>query len=352
MTTISGFRDRTPSLTLDKEGKERPILRKEGSRGYYELQTKKKLGDPVFGKGAYKSAKGAFYYNGCDLAPIEKVVLVVKRLQKNSDRSWEKTCRELDREIVIMEKLSGLPHVLQLEAVCKRTGATYRDQKYYLIVEKCESSLAGAFRSSNRFKLDVDRIAYEMATAIASLHERGFIHRDIKSANILLSFDGKAILTDFGSACETDNTEELKRYRSTYPSPEEAARDPYTQKLDDPTCTTQKSDSWTFGLLLYELYHKSPGEVMFEGGWSTVINEVKICKQNEIAQLVKENIPNPNHQKIILDLLQRDREKRISVAEARDRLKPVPSIADYAWEIFGEFFSRASNLSPPSAYLS
>jgi len=42
------------------------------------------------------------------------------------------------------------------------------------------------------------RIAREAASGIAFLHERGFVHRDVKAANVLLTADRHAKVTDFG----------------------------------------------------------------------------------------------------------------------------------------------------------
>ncbi len=47
---------------------------------------------------------------------------------------------------------------------------------------------------------DVARIGTEVATALAAAHKHGILHRDVKPKNILLGKDGRARLTDFGSA--------------------------------------------------------------------------------------------------------------------------------------------------------
>src|SRR3989442_2181195 len=60
-----------------------------------------------------------------------------------------------------------------------------------------------AVRLRQRGPLDPDaaaRLGREITAALAAAHRHGILHRDVKPQNILLAPDGRARLTDFGSA--------------------------------------------------------------------------------------------------------------------------------------------------------
>ena len=111
-------------------------------------------------------------------------------------------------------------------------------------------------------------IAIGFAWGLAYAHERGLIHQDVKPANVLLSADGTAKVTDFGlvgargpagATAEADSGQSLRveagPYTPAYASPEQHAG----ETLD------RRTDIWSWAVSLLELFW---GDRTWEHGWA------------------------------------------------------------------------------------
>ncbi len=96
-------------------------------------------------------------------------------------------------------------------------------------------------------------VARQMAEALAALHERGWIHGDVKPGNILISPAGQATLLDLGLARRTDELRDFVR-RPLWGAPAYLSPEAFTSAygLDG------RSDMYSLGATLFELLAGRP----------------------------------------------------------------------------------------------
>jgi len=100
------------------------------------------------------------------------------------------------------------------------------------------------------------RIATQVAEGLQEAHKKGVVHRDIKSANIMMDERDQAKIMDFGLARMTGGTlltkEGMTMGTIAYMSPEQARG----EEVD------HRTDIWSLGVVLYELFS---GQLPFKG---------------------------------------------------------------------------------------
>ncbi len=100
--------------------------------------------------------------------------------------------------------------------------------------------------------IEVIHIGAEVASALSCAHRAGVIHRDIKPANILLSDDGRVLVTDFGIAKVLDEPDLTRTNQLIgtvkYLAPEQVSGTPIDAR----------TDLYALGAVLYEALCGSP----------------------------------------------------------------------------------------------
>ncbi|XP_075474153.1 proline-rich receptor-like protein kinase PERK15 [Primulina tabacum] len=189
----------------------------------------------LLGQGGFGFVHKGFLPNGKEVA--------VKSLKSNSSQGE----REFQAEVDIISRVHHR-HLVSLVGYC--IAGSQRMLVYeYVPNGTLEFHLHGSGRPSMDFHTRL-KIAIGSAKGFAYLHEDchpRIIHRDIKTANILLDFNFEAKVADFGLAklSSDTNTHVSTRIMGTfgYLAPEYAS----TGKL------TEKSDVYSYGIMLLEL---------------------------------------------------------------------------------------------------
>ncbi len=112
----------------------------------------------------------------------------------------------------------------------------------------------------------VVKLGIQMAEALAYTHARGVLHRDLKPSNVLITPAGQPKLLDFNLSCDVET--EVNRLGGTLPyMPPEQIEDVFLRPYDAQPPTDPRSDLFSLGVILYELF---TGQLPFGNPRSTV----------------------------------------------------------------------------------
>ncbi|WP_432092212.1 protein kinase domain-containing protein [Streptomyces sp. bgisy100] len=114
-------------------------------------------------------------------------------------------------------------------------------------------TLGGAIKERGRLPVgEAARIGSAVAAALRAAHDVGVLHRDVKPANVLLGYDGRTVLTDFGIAVSS-GTPALTATGEFVGSMDYVAPERLRSKPASPA-----SDLWALGATLYHAVEGRP----------------------------------------------------------------------------------------------
>jgi serine/threonine-protein kinase PpkA len=88
----------------------------------------------------------------------------------------------------------------------------------------------------------------KISTALHFAHDKGYIHRDVKSENILFNEEGEPFLTDFGIAKASNSTTQMTQTGKLIGTPEYMSPEQCRGKTID-----GRSDLYSLGIILFEM---------------------------------------------------------------------------------------------------
>jgi serine/threonine-protein kinase len=165
-----------------------------------------------------------------------------------------------------------------------------------------------------RAPLDVGEaavVADHVASALETAHRAGIVHRDIKPANVLLSSDGRVVVTDFGIAKAAEGgdltADRTMLGTAKYLAPEQVEGGP----------VDGRTDLYALGVVLYELVC---GRTPFAAETDAATALARLQRDPQPPSDLRPDVPDWLEQ-LILDCLRRDPADRpASATEVRRRL--------------------------------
>lgn len=175
------------------------------------------------------------------------------------------------------------------------------DDEIFIAMEYVKGSELRELVGSDQLSLErIVDVAMQIASALRAAHGKGIVHRDIKSANIMVTPDFQVKVMDFGLAKVRDGAR-LTRVGTTvgtvaYMSPEQARG----EDVD------RRTDIWSFGVVLYEMI---TGERPFKGHHEQAVLYSIVNEEPRPLSAYSRAVP-PATEAIIRKALDKDREER------------------------------------------
>lgn len=187
------------------------------------------------------------------------------------------------------------PNITTIYAIDEFEGQAYIAMEY--VEGKTLKKLVETEPLSLKKILD---IAIQSCDGLAAAREKGIIHRDIKSDNIMVTTKGQVKIMDFGLAKLKGSTKLTKAGTTlgtaAYMSPEQASG----EEVD------YRSDIFSFGVVLYELL---TGQLPFKGEHQqAIIYSILNEEPQPVARF--NNKVSPEIDRIVFKALAKDKEER------------------------------------------
>ncbi|KAK3119820.1 hypothetical protein QOZ80_9AG0675750 [Eleusine coracana subsp. coracana] len=159
----------------------------------------------------------------------------------NPDNLNESSWNEFKQEICMLREVDH-PNIVRFVGSCTKSP------EFYILTECMSRGSLFDFLHNKHNILDLPAVlkfALDVCRGMSYLHQKGIVHRDLKSANLLLDKDHVVKVADFGLARFQDQVGAMTAETGTYRwmAPEVINHEPYDNK----------ADVYSFALVLWEL---------------------------------------------------------------------------------------------------
>ena len=234
---------------------------------------------------------------------------------------------ETNNNIESFEKEAEILSKFKCDNIVKYYDSSKDDNNIYILMEFCDGNNLRSFinKHINKNLLIEENILKsiikQICIGIKEIHDKQIIHRDLKPENIFINKNMKIKIGDFGISKQLDSYKtqitKNKALTNYYASPEILNKRIYNQK----------SDIWSLGCIIYELFNLS---IYFND------------KISEDIKKINSDIYNKKWQRLIDSLLQTDYQKRFDINQINQFL--INELNIYDNKIIGEIYIKKEDV--------
>ncbi|MFM9610549.1 protein kinase domain-containing protein [Streptomyces niveiscabiei] len=218
------------------------------------------------------------------------------------------------------------PHLVRTHAVhtVDAPGLPALDGAIALVMDRAEQSLCEVLNAGGEIP-DPVRILRGVLAGLAHMHGEGWVHGDLKPANVLLGTDGEVWLADFGLATELDGTHAHMPPLGTL---DHLPPEWWSQRTGaEGAVVRTTADIWAFGVLAHQVL--TGGLHPFPGATARARSLAAQAYARGTAPLRLDAGLDENWRRIVADCLAPDHESRLkhtaaSLAERVEGLAGTP----------------------------
>jgi len=187
------------------------------------------------------NSNNSIIYKGKIITNEQLIALKIPKISEKNNIIFN-----FKREVEILKNIRDCTHICELISyhIDEKENASDKNKTFICYEFMSNGTLSSLLMMSSSYK--EQDITVSIAKALHYLHKKGFMHRDIKSSNILLDSNFTPKLGGFDLSCSYLNEEELTPETGTYRwmAPEIIRHENYNNF----------ADVYSYGILLWEIF--------------------------------------------------------------------------------------------------
>jgi serine/threonine protein kinase len=156
-----------------------------------------------------------------------KQIWALKHVQKRTDKE-QRFLEQAEIECKVAQALDH-PAIRKIPRLIKK-GSLLRTKELFLVMELVDG-MSMERHPPATFETAVD-IFHQVARGLHHMHDRGFVHADMKPNNIVVSDNNRAKVIDLGQSCKTGTIKPRIQGTPDYIAPEQVHRREITPRTD------------------------------------------------------------------------------------------------------------------------